>query len=169
MYKSREIVVHPTLLSYYNDADDIQKIVDDNRRIDQKHDFLLAPLGFTHITQVGEKFLILVSKSKKLKKNNNKTKNSSVFQEITLLFNSRAEREEWMKIIIAECQKVYLKKFIDMNNNGANFVTAANAEIWSAILLGDEALRNAYIAPAESDQFKVVQYLVNIVVQWVKI
>ena len=156
------------LFIHYNDADDIQKIVDDNRRIDQKHDFLLAPLGFTHITQVGEKFLILVSKSKKLKKNNNKTKKSTVFLEITLLFNSRAEREEWMKIIIAECQKVYLKKFIDMNNNGANFVTA-NAEIWSAILLGDEALRNAYIAPAESDQFKVVQYLVNIVVQWVKI
>src|SRR5438128_1033730 len=68
-YKRRELVIHPTLLSYDDKVrvtqspDVLLLLVNPARKLHPKHDFLLAPLGNTEITEVGETILLLVSKT----------------------------------------------------------------------------------------------------------
>ena len=180
-FKARELVLHSTLLSTYQkqtnipDNEHLKFIVDPNRALDDRtysiHNFLLAPLGFTEITQVGETQLVIVSKSNKSKNSDSNvivtTKQSAVLQELTLKFLSREERDEWMKAIIAECDKNYLSGLLNSDNlNG--FLEAAHEEIWSAILLGDEALRKAYTAPLGSDFYELARIVIKTVIDWIK-
>ena len=174
-YKSREIVVHSTLLSIYkrkaNITDDIhlQFIVDLNRALDDPkyriRDFLLAPIGmYTEITQVGDKLLVMVSKHK----NFVQSKTYAVLQKLTLKFETRLEREQWMRAIVAECDKNYLAGLLN-SDNFDGFLQSANEEVWSAILLGDEALRKAYISPIGSDSYEVVRIVVKVVIDWIQL
>ena len=183
-YKSREIVVHSTLLSIYKRKSNItdndthlQFIVDLNRALDDPtnriRDFLLAPIGmYTEITQVGEVLLVIVSKREVSNISDHdeivKKKKYTVLQELTLKFETREEREEWMRAIIAECDKNYLTGLLN-SDKFDGFLQSANEEVWSAILLGDEALRKAYIAPIGSDSWEVVRIVVKVVIDWIQL
>ena len=175
-YKTKDIVVHPSMLTYFNnepETDGQLKLVIDRPK-HHKYDFLLAPLElFTEIIQIEEDRLLLISKHRNvLDKSTGEVKllhEPVVYQEITLKFASREERDNWMEIIVAECNKVYLEGIIETSQFfDGKFVEAAHNEIWSHILLGDETLRRAYIAPAESYQWKLVNIVLIVVIEWLQ-
>ena len=168
------------MLTYLNNETDGQletdrqlKLVIDRPK-HHKYDFLLAPLElFTEIIKIDEDLLSLFSKHRKvLDKSTGEVKRLNepvVYQKMTLKFVSKGERDNWMEIIIAECNKVYLEGFIETSQYfDSKFVEAAHYEIWSHILLGDETLRRAYIAPAESDQWKLVNIVLIVVIEWLQ-
>ena len=169
-HKTKDIVVHPSMLTYFNN-EQLELVID--RPKHHKYDFLLAPLGLTEIVQLQEDLLLLVSKRRKvLDESTGEVKRLNVpvvYQEMTLKFASRGERDYWMKAIIAECGQVYLKGLIDTSLYFAGkFVEAAHNEIWSHILLGDETLRRAYIAPVKSDQWELVHIVLIAVIEWLQ-
>jgi len=175
-YKTKDIVVHPSMLTYFNNEPetDGQLELEIDRPKHHKYDFLLAPLEiFTEIIKIDEDLLLLISKHRiVLDKSTGEVKRFNepmVYQKMTLKFASSGERDKWMDIIIAECNKVYLEDLIETSHFfDDKFIEVAHNEIWSHILLGDESLRRAYIAPAESDQWKLVNIVLIVVIEWLQ-
>jgi hypothetical protein len=164
------------MLTYFNndpETDRQLKLVIDRPK-HHKYDFLLAPLGLTEIVQIEEDLLLLISKRRKvLDKSTGEVKRLNVpvvYQEMTIKFASREDRDSWMEVIEAECKKVYLDGLIETSQYfRGKFVEAAHNEIWTHILLGDETLRRAYIAPAESDQWRLVNIILSVVIEWLQV
>jgi hypothetical protein len=175
-FKSKTLVVHPTLLSYYDESKcSWDEMTNPSRKRVEKCDFLLAPLGFTEIVQVREEFLLVISKCKKVRhpKTNNVTelREPVVVQQFTIQFASRKERDAWMKIIISECDKRYLKGLISSKSYFSDdFLEAATMELWTAVFLGDEPLRKAYTARDGSHELTYVsEVILETVIKWLRV
>eukprot|EP01038_Epipyxis_sp_PR26KG_P004797 gene4797-6724_t len=174
LYKRKDIVIHPTLISYSkgDSTTPQQNITDPTREIDMKRDFLLAPLGRTVIIQEGETILVLVSNSTKIKMprtNEIKSVKPIIQQQLTLKFSTRNERDIWMNCIIEECERNYLRNLVDDRLVEGKFFKSTNKEIWSRILLGDETLRKAYIAQIGSDHIRLIRAIAKVVIDWLQI
>ena len=175
MYHRKVLVVHRSLLSYFEagaEKRNMKYVLSQERDIDMKRDFLLAPLGATKIIQAEDQLLILENEKSKNKNTVNfitSIKEPVPLQRITLKFTSRTERDTWMNAIIAECSQVYLEDLVSHDIScSENFIPVTHKRIWASILLGDEALRKAYIAPPGSDHIELMQFVVEALVDWIQ-
>lgn len=173
-FKRRTVVLHPTLLSYAKSSS-VEDMISSNRSIDQKRDFPLAPLGLTEITQVGDTLLTLALYQTMAK--NPKTlqicglDTKVLFKQITLKFDSRATRDDWMKMIISECNEVYVKSlFADNSMYTSTFIRLVHEELWGRILLGTEYddIRRAFVFSSKPAQLKILRNTVYRIVLWIR-
>jgi hypothetical protein len=162
-FKEKTVILHPTLLTYVRNSKnktdltshEIDEITQEGRERlvnDPKfYDFLLAPLGNTILTQIDDnKLLIALQHKKFIAKHNDEVvalKSATVFQELTLRFETKEERNHWMTELINECDRIYLQDFIDVTEwFEPGFDKEVNRSIWSRIIVGEEHLRIAYSA-----------------------
>lgn len=166
-FKTKQVSILPSMLSF-------------KRRNEKSTRFLLAPLGYTEIVQVKEDLLVLVSalkrdeseESKKSLRDRVLSAGSDLFKkQLTLKFNNREDREDWMQAIIAECDRNYLINLLDDRVScSEKFIIQTHEEIWKRILSekGDEPLRYAYIAAPGSAHLDVVRLIVAVTVEWIQ-
>lgn len=97
-YKPKELELHPTMLVY-------------SRKDGKKAIYLLGPPGYTYIFQIGDSVLRLVFYSRKKVDNSMAIvdPNRPFMKKILLKFNDFSEREEWMNLILEECNSNYLE------------------------------------------------------------
>lgn len=136
--------------------------------------FLLAPLGLTNIVQTKADLLVLISTIERDDKNLKMTDKDELIvcfkRQVTLKFVDGNERNEWMKAIIAECDRNYL---LNLPSNSIkcseSFWQGANEEIWKRILSpeGDEPLRAAYVA-VDHERCQVVRLIVDCAIKWLQ-
>jgi hypothetical protein len=175
-FKTRYAYVYPTLFSYCKDESELLKLnvfLD----VDEKHDFPLAPLGQVLITESKSDFLILTLnqlynyKEGTLKVEPLESHQVVTIKEITVKFESRDVRADWMMTIMAECRKNYLR---DLFSNASvcteAFFAKAYNEIWGRFILDNrmDLARKVFIHSIGSTELKVLQKLVSRILDWMK-
>lgn len=175
-FKSRYAFVYPTLFSYCKDESELLKL-NFFQDLDVKHDFPLAPNGQVLITASKSDFLILTLnqlysyKEGTLKVELLQQHQIKIIKEITLKFESRDVRGDWMMTIMAECRKNYLRDlFLDTSICEDNFFIKAYNEIWGRFILDNrmDLARKVFIHSTGSTELKVLQKLITRIVHWMK-
>jgi hypothetical protein len=148
-FKEKNVVVHPTLLSCLKRA----KVFSPINLIDIDRDFLLPSANCINLIQSKDNRLVIVIRSPMQYKvgtlrelEAQPSQNMKIFKELTIRFDNSEMRDQWLKVIVAECEKNYLREVVFSkfpNAGDESFFKAAYQEIWIRIILDWSAVEDS--------------------------
>jgi hypothetical protein len=175
-FKDRSVVIHPTLLSYFKEGDAFSTVKD----VHHKHDFPLPSANCITLIQSKNNRLVLVVKLPMQYKDGpgkelEHQETPNIFKELTIKFENADSRDQWLNVIVAECERNYLKDLLcaRLSDIGDElFFKEAYQEIWNRILLEWpklDSIRKIFIHLQGEIELDVIRQTVSRIVHWMRL